>query len=296
MKTLDIGGILVDRIAEDPSGWLDSSWLFGNIDPELMQRNAHAMEDFVYNSADNQVCLSFHSYLLRVSKKNILIDTCVGNDKHRPATPFWHHLTHQSYLKDLAHRGLTPKDIDIVMCTHLHTDHVGWNTRLEDGDWVPTFPNARYIFGRREYEYHQQRHLKLAATDPTPFTDSVQPIVEAGLAEMVEWDSTFKVDENNTFTLIPSPGHTPGHFCIALSGRSQNAIVAGDVVHHASQFLEPQLSCFADVDPELARKTRQRIFAQCCETDSILLSGHFPGPTVGKLTREGNNFSFRFLD
>ncbi|MEC9433905.1 MAG: MBL fold metallo-hydrolase [Pseudomonadota bacterium] len=300
MRTLDLGGLIVDRVAEDPATWLDPAWLFPNIVPADLERHRNRLPAFLHDPATGRIRISVHSYLVRAGGLNILIDACVGNDKERPRTPFWHRLAHDRYLSDLARHGLRPEDIDMVMCTHLHTDHVGWNTRLENGRWVPTFPNARYLFGRREFDHQRRVFEAEAPAGPVPFSDSVLPVVEAGRAELVEADHGFDLDDGGRVSLRPAPGHTPGHVCVHLRGRTAEGLASGDMIHHPIQFAEPHLINMADADPAQARRTREEMLGFCADEDVFLLPGHFPGPTVGKVVRhrwgEREGFDFRFRD
>nr|WP_232372502.1 MBL fold metallo-hydrolase [Acuticoccus mangrovi] len=252
-----------------------------------------------FSAAENRFAISFHSFLIRSGGLNILIDTCNGNHKTR-ATPamYWQNqLKLDSYMKNLAALGLTTDDIHIVMCTHLHTDHVGWNTRLENGEWVPTFKNARYIFGREEYDFHV---AKQASQPGVPighgsFADSVVPVVEAGMVEFV--DSDFRLLELDTkVALEPAPGHTPGHCCVALEGDAGQALITADTIHHPIQMREPWLDNVGDLDPAVARATRQAVLGRCADEHLLMLTSHFVEPTAGYVRRDGELFEFDFSE
>ena len=159
------------------------------------------------------------TYVVRTSHHTILIDSCVGNDKDRPTRPHWHLKTDDTYLNALAEHGIAPEAIDFVMCTHLHSDHVGWNTRLDNGRWVPTFPNARYIFSKKELE--AWRDVGYEKFSRTPFEDSVLPVLEAGRAELVTDD--YALDDE--VFLESTPGHTPGHVAISLRSKGASAVM-----------------------------------------------------------------------
>lgn len=299
MRTIDLGGVTVDRIVENESLWLDPFWLFHNIDQPTIDRNLTWMQDFLFDRAANRISLSFHSFLIRAGGFNMLVDTCVGNHKDRPGTPFWNQLAGDRYMRDLARHGLTPADIHMVMCTHLHVDHVGWNTRLENGRWVPTFPNARYIFGRDEFEGHAARQ---AATPETPINrgswhDSVLPVVEAGQAELVGFDFIHALGLEERVTLIPTPGHTPGHFCVNVEGHRSQGLITGDAIHHPIQFREPHLVNNGDMDVPRARATREALTERLADSGELMLPIHFAGPTAGRIRREGaESFMFEFID
>ena len=157
--------------------------------------------------------LCFQSYVVRTPHHTILIDSCIGNDKPRPLRPKWNMKTDDTYMSGLKAAGVSVEDIDFVMCTHLHVDHVGWNTRMEGGRWVPTFPKARYIFGKTEFDYWSEQNAKAQVP---PFGDSVLPVVEAKRADIVGDD--FAVGDH--LRILPTPGHTPGHVAFTF-GRGQ---------------------------------------------------------------------------
>ena len=192
--------------------------------------------------------------------------------------------TDDTYMRTLAAAGLSVDDIDFVMCTHLHVDHVGWNTRLEDGRWVPTFPNARYVFGKTEFDYWTEQHAK--ASVPT-FVDSVLPVVEAGRSEIVGNDHEL----GDHVRILPTPGHTPGHVAFAFGRGKDAAVVSGDLMHSPLQARYPELSFKPDVDPAQSAATRRGFLERYCDTETLCCTAHFPSPSVGKIRRKGNGFS-----
>jgi glyoxylase-like metal-dependent hydrolase (beta-lactamase superfamily II) len=227
------------------------------------------------------------SFIVRTSHHTILIDSCVGNDKERPTRPPWHLKNDDTYLRALAEHGLSVEDIDYVMCTHLHTDHIGWNTRLVDGRWVPTFPNARYIFSKKEFEAWDTGHEKFSRQ---PDEDSVLPIVEAGRADLVSND--FALDDE--VWLEPMPGHTPDHVAVRLASKGKRAVMSGDLIHSPVQCLHPDWVPWPDWDVELARKTRQNFLQQWCDTGMLVCPVHFPLPSAGYIVRDGDGFRFEY--
>lgn len=234
--------------------------------------------------SDGILHLTIRSWLLRLDGRIILIDTCVGDDKERPARPDWHRRTGAALLGALAAEGLSPEDVDIVMCTHLHADHVGWNTRLADGRWVPTFPNARYICGRAEYRHWETR---AAAQEDRhgSFADSVLPVMEAGRMDLVEdgWDLA------PGLTLETTPGHTPGHMCIHAA-HGPGATFAGDAIHSPVQLARPDWSSAFCTDADVARRSRQRLLEGLADTERWLIPAHFPAPGWCRLARAGDAF------
>ena len=275
------------RIVELEGAFIPATTLFPAATPELIDATSAAHNPTMFDRAGGLLIMSFHSFIVRTAKYTILVDSCVGNDKPRPRNPHWHQLK-GSYLGDLAALGIKPEDIDIVMCTHLHADHVGWNTRLDNGGWVPTFPNARYLFGKKEVEHWRQI---LATSDPDlvnhgSWADSVEPIFQAGQAELVAEDQ--EVDDG--VELMPAPGHTPGNVIVKLEARGERAYLTGDVIHHPIQVEHPEWStCFCS-DPKLSAATRQKTLATVAEQDAWLLPAHFPTPTATKIRHTDTGF------
>jgi len=214
----------------------------------------------------------------------ILIDSCIGNDKPRPLRPKWNMKTDDIYMRGLAAAGFAPADIDFVMCTHLHVDHVGWNTRLENGRWVPTFPKARYVFGKTEFDYWTEQNGKISVP---PFADSVLPVVAAKQAEIVRDDYAI----GDHARILPTPGHTPGHVAFTFGRGKDDAVFSGDLMHSPLQTRYPELSVKFDVDQAQAAVTRRSFLERYCDTDTLCCTAHFPSPSTGKIRRAGNGFT-----
>ena len=191
--------------------------------------------------------------------QRIVVDTCLGNDKEGRRIPTWNNLQ-LPFLADLEAAGFARESIDTVLCTHLHVDHVGWNTMLVDGQWLPTFPKARYLMGRVEFAHWRQQHERedMAAV----FADSVKPVHDAGLVDLVETDHRI----TNEISLIPTIGHTPGHVSVLIRSKGEEALITGDFMHHPCQIAHPEWCSTADTDPDMGQRTRERmqiIVAQC---------------------------------
>ncbi len=256
-----------------------------------LQANLSWMVPDHYDPVRERILLSMHAWLVEVGGKRILIDGCVGDGKQRTGRPDWCGL-HTGFLDRLAQAGATPEMVDYVLCTHLHADHVGWNTKLADGRWVPTFPNAKYVFSRREYEFWQAQDQQ---AKPGPhleaYRDSVLPIIEAGQA--------MPVDDNHVIegvlTLEPAPGHTPGHVAIWLDGGSDAGVFTGDIIHHPVQALNPGWSCMGCIDPVQATTTRYRLLERCADTGATLFPGHFMAPHAARIDATAGGFRVRFL-
>ena len=227
--------------------------------------------------------MSIHALVVETPERRIIVDTCLGNDKAGRRIPGWNNLQ-GPFLADLAAAGFPRESIDTVLCTHLHVDHVGWNTMLVAGRWVPTFPNARYLMGRVEFDHWQAQRERedMAAV----FADSVAPIHEAGLADLVETDHRV-CDE---VTLVPTLGHTPGHVSVRISSKGEEALITGDFMHHPCQIARPVWSSLADSDPEEARRTRERMLGELCGRPVLVIGTHFAGATAGHIVRDGDTY------
>jgi len=227
--------------------------------------------------------LAVQSIVIRVAGKVVLVDTCVGEDKNRTHRPDWHKRKATGYLDRLAAIGLSPEAVDYVLCTHLHGDHVGWNTRLVDGRWVPTFPNARYIMAQAEIDHWLPR---AETANHGSAVDSVLPVIEAGRADFVAGDHEIA----QGVVLMPLPGHTPGQVGLSLTRSGARALLVGDAIHHPVQLVAPEWSSAFCSDPDQARKTRRQLLESLAESDSWLLPTHFRAPTACRVRRCGNTF------
>lgn len=280
-------GYQLDIIRESVAEFFGASEFFPDYDPKLIWDRRHRLEpDFL--TSDDRLRLSIHSWLLRTPGLNILIDTCVGNNKKRPSIAQWDQAEF-SYLEGLEKVGCSIEDIDIVMCTHLHVDHVGWNTRLHNGRWIPTFPNARYLFAREEYAYFLSQNRSKPASRGA-FDDSVLPIVAAGKADFIE--SGYTLDRG--VVVQQMPGHTPGHCVIRLERHGLRAVLSGDVVHHPMQIWHPDWASVACWDPVEAGRSRIQLLDLCAETNAMLLPAHFCSPHGVRITKHRNRFDFRW--
>ena len=287
MRQVTIGSMRIDLVSEIPALAFEKDWLFANVTDAVIAENRSWLDHRYIEPETGRFILSHHSYLVRAPRWTVIVDTCCGNHKHRPRVPAWNNLD-QPYLENLQALGVAPEQVDFVMCTHLHVDHVGWNTRLEDGRWVPTFPNARYLFARDEFDYWTEQHAK---TPIAPFGDSVLPVVEAKQAEIVNND--FAIGDHAR--ILPTPGHTPGHVAFAFGRGKDSAVVAGDLMHSPLQARYPQLSAKFDVDGTQAATTRRNFLERYCDTDTLCCTAHFPSPSTGKIRRWGDGFSCKAI-
>jgi len=227
--------------------------------------------------------MSIHALVVETPSRRIVVDTCLGNDKENRRIPTWNKLQ-TNFLADLAAAGYRRETIDTLVCTHLHVDHVGWNTMLVDHRWVPTFPNARYLMGRIEYAHwmSQRERDEMIAV----LADSVAPVWDAGLVDLVETDHRI-CDE---VSLVPTPGHTPGHVSVRLASQSEAALITGDFMHHPCQIARPGYSSTADSDPKWARQTREQMLSNLADTPTLVIGTHFAGRTAGHIVRDSDAF------
>jgi glyoxylase-like metal-dependent hydrolase (beta-lactamase superfamily II) len=234
-------------------------------------------------TADNALLLSIHALLVDAPGLKLIVDTCVGNDKARGLL---HGQKLQTdFLKHIAEAGFAREKVDAVVCTHLHVDHVGWNTMLVDGKWAPTFPNARYLIGKTEYahwnNFDESETREIMA-------DSVKPVFDACLAQMVDMDYRISPE----IRLTPTPGHTPGHVSVVIESKGQTAVITGDMMHHPCQIGRPHWSPEFDTDKQAAAKTRQVMVDAWADRPILVIGTHFAAPTAGRIKRDGNAYRF----
>jgi glyoxylase-like metal-dependent hydrolase (beta-lactamase superfamily II) len=284
MLSWTVGKVTITRIVEIelPVAY-DEKRPFLSVEatPEALRRMPWLYPHFV--DEEDRMLLSIHALLIEAPGLRLVVDTCVGNDKARNllgkralSTPFLDHL---------ADAGWAPESVDAVVCTHLHVDHVGWNTRLVDGKWIPTFPNARYLIGAKELEHWQGEN---EGEQPRILADSVTPILEAGLAELVEMDHVISPE----IRLVPTPGHTPGHVSVMIESEGEVAVITGDMTHHPSQLAHPDWSPPFDSDPIASADMRRSLFEAWADQPILVIGTHYAGPTAGHVVRDGDAYRF----
>jgi len=250
-----IGDVEVWRILEIHGPFVDPKELYPTAGPNV----GTIIEGLAPGSICQQsgrLILPVQGFLLKTPSHTILVDSCVGNDKTVPGTPDWHKRSDNRFETSLTAAGVGFDDIDYVLCTHLHTDHVGWNTRLLDGRWVPTFPNARYIMPAADEEF-QAGHM---------------------LGDHV--------------TLIPTPGHTPGHVSVKITSGDSEAIITGDAIHSTAQCQHPEWHFKYDADPERAVSSRVDLLEKASESDCTVLGSHFSLPSIGRVKAVAGKFQW----
>lgn len=276
MNEWQIGAVKITRIVEmEISG--GNQFILPDATPEACLPIEWLQPHFV--DAEGQIIMSIHALLVDTGSRRLIVDTCVGNDKQR-SIPNWTNLQ-GSFLQDLEKAGYPRESIDTVLCTHLHVDHVGWNTMWVDGDWVPTFPNARYLMAEEEWRYWDEH----GEPEYGPvIADSVRPIVDSGLAEFVSTDERI-CDE---IRLEPTPGHTKGHVSVHISSGGQEALITGDCMHHPCQVARTDWCSPADLDSAQAQRTREDLIARYADTEVLVIGTHFATPTAGYIKREAD--------
>ena len=283
-----VGGIVWHRVVETEGPEFAPGFLLPDASPEALAPHRGWLEPRFLDPVSGKLVLAVQSYLLRTSRHVVLVDSCVGNGKERRFHAPWSRRASPEWLDRLAAFGAAPEDVDFVLCTHLHADHVGWNTRLVDGRWTPTFPNARYVFARTELEYWLALNEKGKKYSDGCIDDSVLPVIEAGQAEIVADDHAL----DDEIRLRPSPGHTPGHVCIELASGGRRAVLSGDVCHTPLQCREPGWSAVGCADRARSAATRRAFLDAHCETDVLVMTAHFPSPSTGYVRRMGEAFDF----
>ncbi|MEV5703949.1 MBL fold metallo-hydrolase [Actinoallomurus sp. NPDC052274] len=278
-----VGDVTVHRVDEVLLPPATGPWLLPDATSEVVTAQDWLHPHFADH--DGTLHIDSHSFAFAVDGLRVLVDTGIGNGKER-ANPAWHNLR-TDFLERLTAGGFSPDAVDLVILTHLHADHVGWNTRKVNGDWEPTFPNARYLTTRTEREFWATYNMEEARRQM--FRDSVLPVEQAGLLALVE------VPAEGTeilpgLRLIPTPGHTPGHVAVELTSQGEKALITGDCVHHPVQLAHPAIGACVDIDPRQSEGTRRELFASLADTDTLLLGTHFAPPTAGHVIADEGSY------
>ena len=271
-----IGDVKITQVVELTTASL-GPYLLPQATPEEMDRLPW-IKPFVDDR--QRLVLSIHALVIESGGETLMVDTCIGNDKER-TYPAWNRMQ-RSFLEDFAAAGFALERVDKVMCTHLHVDHVGWNTRLVDGRWMPTFENADYLFAEAEWD-----HWRVEEQEYGPvIEDSVQPIFDAGKAVLVAQDHRI----NDEIRFEPTPGHTPGHVSIHIASRGEEAVITGDMIHHPCQIAHPHWSSVADTDQNQSAATRNEFLQRYVDRPVLVIGTHFATPTAGHIVRDGDAF------
>lgn len=305
-ETFLVGGARIIKVPELALDAVDATQLFPDDDLAGLSSDARHWGKRSYDFERGLLRQSIHAWVVQTPAHTVLVDTATGNDKLRPTAPLFHRLT-EPFLERLQAVGVSPEAVDFVLLTHLHADHVGWNTRLQGERWVPTFPNARYVFSEREYSYNLAlsreresvtsilRQAGIGTPHHEPFEgvfdDSVLPIVEAGLDQRIEIDNT--VIEG--FRFHATPGHSIDHASISLTSRGETALFWGDVMHHPLQFHRPDTNSVYCEFPKAAQQSRRKAMQLAAELDALVFTTHFGDSSAGKVSRHTHGFDWHFV-
>ena len=280
------GDTLIYGITETTAS-VAAAELLNGYRPELLGDELRVLSPRYMDAGAHLLHLSFRSWIVRTPQHVVLVDSCIGNDKQRPGFPPFHRLR-TNFLEQLGQLGLAPEDIDFVCCTHLHADHCGWNTRLVDGRWVPTFPNARYVFSKEELDYWSRQEPAGLGPHEGAYEDSVLPVIEAGRARVIE--GGWQLDDH--LLVQPAPGHTQGHYAIHLGRPRAGGVFCGDVVHHPAQIARPEWnSAFCQL-PDLAVRTRRALLEQVAQQELLLFPAHFAQSGFGAVAAHAQGLRF----
>ena len=277
-----IGDVEIWRILEINGPFRSPEELFPSGGPEVGRIISELVPDQICAST-GKLILPIQGFLLKTPSHVILVDSCVGNDKTVPGNPDWHKRSNTRFLSALKAAGVSPQDIDYVLCTHLHTDHVGWNTRLDNGRWVPTFPNARYLVPEADEAFHRKENGNL-------YRESVLPVIECGQAEFVTDGHRL----GDHVELVSTPGHTPGHVSVLIRSGTLEALITGDAIHTSAQCSHPDWHFKYDADGEMAAKSRRRLLENASQRNCRVIGSHFLLPSIGRV--HAHKDAFRWED
>ncbi len=258
--------------------------LLKNATPELLLK--HSWLQPHYATAEGRMIINFQGFVVKAGGRNIVVDTCIGGDRQREYDVFCN--LKSDYLEDLKSIGVTPDNVDVVLCTHLHFDHVGWNAQRLNDRWVPTFPKARYLFGRVEYEHWMELYRTKGYHHMLHIEECIRPIIDAGLVDLIEMEHRITAE----ISLEPTPGHTPGHVSVRISSRGQQALITGDVLHSPIQIAVPEWVGNFDMDPALGCRQRAHLVKTAADKPLLVIGSHFPQPTAGYIVANGDSWRF----
>jgi glyoxylase-like metal-dependent hydrolase (beta-lactamase superfamily II) len=283
------GNTSVTQVIEQRGPGFAPEFLFPDWDQAVLEEHRALMVPECFHEGEKRFIASIHTWVVKTRHHTILIDSCAGNHKNRPALPRFHQLD-LPFLERLAEAGVTRESVDYVMCTHLHADHCGWNTMLVDGRWVPTFPNAKYVFSKAEHDYWQTQ-IDADGFNANVFEDSVLPVIQSNQAEIIDGPGTIGDD----LIIHPTPGHSVGHIAIQLVNGGDRGVFSGDIMHQPLQIFRPDWNSRFCENPELARASRRWLLEHAAEHNATVFTSHFANTSAGRVTRNGNGFDWRFI-
>jgi glyoxylase-like metal-dependent hydrolase (beta-lactamase superfamily II) len=276
-----VGAATITSVVEDQIDHIPPEFFFAAASREAVGRHDWLVPD--YADSTGAISMRVQAFVIEIDGLVALVDPCVGNGKVR-ALPFWHDQS-WPFLERMASAGFSPGEVNLVVHTHLHADHVGWDTRRQNNTWVPTFPHARHLYTEADLAYC--RNSAMEGEDV--YGDSIAPVFEAGLADVVEANA----DLGHGLVLEPSPGHTPGHVSLWVESEGERALITGDFLHHPVQFAEPGWAEVADADAEEARLTRRRMMERAAQTRALVLGTHFSTRPAGRVITDGDRWLFQ---
>ncbi|MGX7896001.1 MBL fold metallo-hydrolase [Tsuneonella sp. HG222] len=284
-----VGDVRITRIVEIASFADDISVLLRDAGPEIFEPY-HSWLRPHFVTDDGKMLIQWQAFAVQTPSRTVMIDTCIGNDRQRHFAVFNDLQT--AFLDDLVASGITPDEVDTVCCTHMHYDHVGWNTRRVGGQWVPTFPNARYLFDR--VEFAELRSLQeVGDWHAMHAPDSIEPIIAAGLHEFIDAPGYQVCEEIH---LEHTPGHTAGHCSVYIQSGGERAVITGDILHHPVQIAVPHHVGNFDQDPATAVATRQAFVSRHSSGPTLVIGSHFAGPTAGWIVPDGTTQRFETFE
>ncbi|HEY6455590.1 MAG TPA: MBL fold metallo-hydrolase [Steroidobacteraceae bacterium] len=285
MKTWKVGQVEITRLVEVWK-WEDDIWMvLEDSKPAIVATQPWLLPH--HATPEGRMFINFQAFVVKAGKRRIMIDTCIGADRERQFPVFTQMRT--TFMQDLASLGIAANDIDTVLCTHLHFDHVGWNTQLVDGRWVPTFPKARYLFSRKEYDHWQKLRDTGGYHGINHLSDAVDPVIEAGLVDFIPHDHAISEE----IRLLPTPGHTPGHVSVYINSQGEQAVITGDLMHHPIQVAMPEHPATFDMDKPAGAKTRVEFVNRFREKPVLVIGSHFADPGAGYIVRNGAGWKLK---
>ena len=290
---IQIGEFTIDRVSELDLSDIKFSSLFADWDEEKLSDEEYEIPEDTTDYSGELALMSVHTWVIRKPGFTALVDTGIGNDRTRPFTPGFNQL-HTNYLDKLKALGVEPTEVNYVFNTHLHVDHVGWNTSLKDGLWEPTFPNATYIMPKTDYDFFhdQENNSDRNKTSFVVQKDSVDPIVDRGLVKFADFDQSEIIEG---FSVVPTVGHTAGHSSIILKSQGKVAVFAGDVLHHPVQVYHPEWNSIFDADAENSKSSRLWLLNYAAEQKAVVFTTHFTSTSKGRIDKEGDEFAWEFV-
>ncbi|MEW2621111.1 MBL fold metallo-hydrolase [Streptomyces sp. NPDC048106] len=291
VRTFVIGDVEVLRIVERQGPLVPARRLVPECGEEVWREHAGELAPRYWEPERDMAMLAVQTWVVRSGGRTVLVDTGVGRDRERPGNPLFHRQPGDLPGR-LRRAGVDPAEVDVVVNTHIHGDHVGWNTHDVDGEWVPTFPRARYLLPAADDRYFGPEGGYAGGArvdDRLLYEDSVAPVHRAGQA--VVWEDGYRVDEH--LRLEAAPGHTPGSSVLRVSSRGEHAVFVGDLLHSPVQILRPECSSCFCLDPSGAAATRRRVLQQAADERALVIPAHFAGAGAVEVREEGGRFALR---